>query len=94
MNVYLNQARVDSSALRPFLAAALFGPDRRDYWRACLEEAATPEHVAPAGARRVEVEAEIADLERRLDRQVLNLEADDVTPALRRRVAERIAELE
>jgi len=93
VNVYLNQARVDN-ALRPFLATALFGPDRRDYWRACLEEAATPERVAPAGARRVEAEAEIADLERRLDRQVLNLEADDVTPALRRRVAERIAELE
>ena len=94
MNVYLNEARAQRRAARPFLATALFGPDRRDYWRACLEEAAEPEHGRTGGRRRVEAEAEIADLERRLDRQVLNLEADDVTPALRRRVAERIAELE
>jgi hypothetical protein len=38
--------------------------------------------------------AEIVDLERRIDRQVANLEADDATPALRRRIADRIAELE
>ncbi len=92
-HVYLNQARVDV-ALRPFLATALFGPGRRDYWRTCLGESAIPERVAPTSARRVEVTAEIAELERRLDRQVLNLEDDGVTPSLRRRVAARVAELE
>ncbi|MGH3117920.1 MAG: hypothetical protein ACRDQ2_12575, partial [Gaiellales bacterium] len=40
------------------------------------------------------VEAEVADLERRLSRQLLNLEADDPTPALRRRIATRVGELE
>ncbi len=41
-----------------------------------------------------EIEAEIADLERRLTRQLVNLEADDATAALRRRVGQRVAELE
>jgi hypothetical protein len=40
------------------------------------------------------IEAEIADLERRLTCQLVNLEADDVTAALRRRVGQRVAELE
>ena len=80
--------------MRPFFAAALFGPGREDYWRRCLEEAATPDRVAPANARRHEVTAEIAELERRLDRQVCGLESDEVTPMLRRRVAARIAEPE
>ncbi len=55
-HVYLNEQRL-SDALLPFLATALFGPERTSYWRACLE-------------------------------------ADDVTPALRRRVGQRVAELE
>ena len=92
-HVYLNAARVDA-ALRPFLATALFGPGRLDYWRRCLEEATAPDRVAPPSARRDEVTGEIAELERRLDRQVCNLESDEVTPLLRRRVAARIAELE
>jgi site-specific DNA recombinase len=92
-HVYLNEQRL-GEALLPFLAKALFGPERADYWRQCLEEAAEPERIASAADRAKEVEAEIADLERRLDRQVLNLEADDVTPALRRRIAGRVAELE
>src|SRR6266540_1259391 len=37
---------------------------------------------------------EVADLERRIERQIANLEAEDATPALRRRIAARIAELE
>ena len=40
------------------------------------------------------IEAEFADLERRLTCQLVNLEADDVTAALRRRVRQRVAELE
>jgi hypothetical protein len=92
-HVYLNAAGVDE-ALRAFLATALFGPGRQDCWRRCLEDATAPDRVAPASVRRDEVEAEIAELERRLDRQVCNLESDEVTPLLRRRVAARIAELE
>jgi len=60
-------------ALRPFLATALFGPGRQDYWRRCFEEASAPDRVAPASARRDEVAAEIAELEGCLDRQVCNL---------------------
>ena len=55
---------------------------------------AEPERAAPANERAAEIEAEIADLERRLTRQLVNLEADDVTTALRRRVSQRVAELE
>ena len=92
-HVYLNEQRLND-ALLPFLAVALFGPERTDYWRTCLEAAAEPERAAPAKARAHEIEAGIADLERRLARQLVNLEADDVTAALRRRVGQRVAELE
>ena len=92
-SVYLNQARLDA-ALFGYLSAALFGADRLGYWTRCLDAAAGPERVAPAAERLREVQAELVDLERRLTRQLLNLEADDTTPALRRRVAARVAELE
>jgi DNA repair exonuclease SbcCD ATPase subunit len=49
---------------------------------------------APAQDRLEELRAEITDLERRIERQVANLEAEDATPSLRRRVGTRIAELE
>jgi site-specific DNA recombinase len=49
---------------------------------------------APAGARLAEINNEIADLTRRLQRQVLNLEADDITPAARCQITTRMAELE
>lgn|GEM_PF-665672 len=92
-HVYLNQQRL-SDAVLPFLASALFGPERAGYWRTCLEAAAKPACAAPAKERAEELEGEIVDLERRLTRQLLNLEAEDVTPALRRRVGQRVAELE
>jgi len=80
--------------LLPFLATALFGPERTNYWRHALDTATEPERTAPARERASEIEAEIADLERRIGCQLVNLEADDVTPALRRRIGERVAELE
>jgi hypothetical protein len=43
----------------------------------------------PAHARLEELRAEITDLERRIERQVANLEAEDATPSLRRRVGAR-----
>ena len=92
-HVYLNEQRLSDSLL-PFLATALFGRERTGYWRTCLEAAAEPERAAPAKERAAEIEAEITDLERRLTRQLVNLEADDVTAALRRRVGQRVAELE
>jgi len=92
-HVYLNEHRLND-ALLPFLAIALFGPERTDYWRHALDAAAEPERTTPAKERASEIEAEIADLERRIGRQLVNLEVDDVTPALRRRVGERVAELE
>jgi len=92
-HVYLNEQRLSDSLL-PLLATALFGPERTGYWRTCLDAAAEPERVAPAKERAEEIEAEIADLERRLTRQLVNLEVDDVTAALRRRVGQRVAKLE
>ncbi len=77
-----------------FLSTAIFGPDRVTYWERCLDAAGAPEPSAPLADRLNELEEEIADLERRLSRQVANLEGDDVTPALRRRIADRVAELE
>ena len=64
-HVYLNEERL-SGALLPFLATALFGPERTDCWRDCLPLGAEPDHAAPEAAHAQEVEAEIADLERRL----------------------------
>ncbi len=90
-HVYLNEERLNA-ALLLLLATALFGPERTGYWRTCLDAAAEPEAAAPAQARTQEIEAETADLERRLTRQLVNLEADDVTSALRRRVGQRVAD--
>ncbi len=92
-HVYLNEQRLND-ALLPFLSTALFGPERTGYWRRALDAATEPERTAPAKERASEIEAEIADLERRLNRQLVNLEADDVTATLRRRVGQRVAELE
>jgi site-specific DNA recombinase len=89
----LNEARLNGARFA-FLSAELFGPDRAGYWRRCLDTAAEPEAVASAADRMKDVNAEIADVERRLDRQLINLEADDVSPALRRRVSQRVTQLE
>jgi hypothetical protein len=92
--VYLNETRLND-AIFESLRGALFGPERTAYWQRCLAAAAAePEQTASAAERIKEVNADIADLERRLDRQLLNLEADDVTPALRRRVNQRVTQLE
>ncbi len=48
--------------------------------------------AAPAEERTAEIEAEIADLQRRLTRQLVNLESDDVTATLRRRVGKRVGQ--
>jgi len=50
--------------------------------------------VSASGTSSQEVTAEIADLQRRIERQIANLEAENTTPALRRRITARIAELE
>ncbi len=93
-HVYLNEAKL-SAALLPFLGRALFDPDRQTYWRTCLDANACEQNAnGSPPARQHDLEGQLADLERRLHRQLLNLEADDVTPALRRRVAARIDELE
>jgi hypothetical protein len=91
--VDLNEARLDG-ALDPFLDKALFGPERLGYWERCLTVADEPRKAAPAASRIAEIESEVVDLHRRLDRQVLNLEADEITPSLRRLIADRVTELE
>lgn len=91
--VYLNEDRL-SEALLGFLADAVFGPHRHAYWQRCLDEEGGPDRAAPASERLKELAAEVAELERRLTRQLINLEADDLTPSLRRRINERVSELE
>jgi DNA invertase Pin-like site-specific DNA recombinase len=92
-SVYLNEARLND-AVFGFLGTAIFGPERFGYWEHVLDVADEPEKAAPAASRVAAVESEIVDFERRLDRQVLNLEADEITPSLRRHIAQRVAELE
>lgn len=77
-----------------FMSAALFDPERQDYWRRRLADSRREEETAPARDRLEELRAEITELERRIERQVANLEAEDATPSLRRRVGARVAELE
>ena len=50
--------------------------------------------MAPAHDRLKERQGQITDLERRIEHQVANLEAEDATPSPRRRVGARIAEEE
>jgi len=92
-SVYLGEP-VLHEALVDFMSTALFGPERQGYWRRRLADSGQGEETAPAKARLEELRAEITDLERRIERQVANLEAEDATPSLRRRVGARIAELE
>jgi site-specific DNA recombinase len=92
-SVYLNEARLNDAVLG-FLGTALFGPKRLEFWKHVLDVADEPDKGAPAASRVAEVESEILDFERRLDRQVLNLEADEITPGLRSHIAQRVAELE
>jgi hypothetical protein len=92
-SVYLGEP-VLHEAVVGFMATALFGPERQDYWRRRLADSGRGEETAPARGRLEELRAEITDLERRIERQVANLEAEDATPSLRRRVGARIAELE
>jgi len=92
-SVYLGEP-VLHEAVVGFMSAALLGPDRQGYWRRRLADSGRGEETAPAQARLEELRAVITDLERRIERQVANLEAEDATPSLRRRVGARIAELE
>lgn len=73
---------------------ALFGSERQAYWRRRLADSGREEETAPVRDRLKELQGEISDLERRIELQVANLEAEDATPSLRRRVGARIAELE
>jgi hypothetical protein len=84
--VYLNEQRFNDGALFPFLATALFGLERTDYWHQCLGAAAEPEAASVAErAQEIELECEFefefefANLARHINRQLLNSEADDVT---------------
>jgi len=92
-HVYLGEP-VLHEAVAGFLSTALFGPERETYWRRRLAESEVERSTAPAADRLKEVTAEMANLQGRIERQVGNLEAEDTTPALRRRIGARIAELE
>lgn len=91
--VHLSEAKLNPAVL-DFLATAVFGPEREAYWRYCLETAFQPEAASPNDERVQKIETEISDLETRLERQILSLEAEDADPAFRRRIAQRIGELD
>jgi hypothetical protein len=77
-----------------YLAVAVYGPDRLQYWHDALADADAPDPVAPARDRAAELEAEIAEPERQVRQQLLNLEAPEVSQSFRHRVAARIDELD
>ena len=81
-------------AVADWLSQAVFGPDRTEYWRKALAVSAQPRSGSAPASRIPEVEADIGDLQRRIDRQVESLESEDATPALRKRIADRVAALE
>jgi hypothetical protein len=91
--VYVGEGPL-SRAVLGFLAEAVFGPGREEYWRHNLTVAQEPDRRAPALALVEELTAEIGDLEQRLEHQILTLESEESTGALRRRVAERVAHLD
>ncbi len=76
-----------------FLATAVYGTKRASYWERVLAAADPPDSAAPARARGVELEREVADLQARLRRQVLALEDEQTAPEARQPIAERIGEL-
>jgi CheY-like chemotaxis protein len=92
---YLSEPKLHE-AITGWLSYAIFGPDRADYWHSCLVATHTQQrqHRAPVADRLAEIESQIADLSRRLQRQIINLEADDITTTLRRQITARIADLD
>jgi site-specific DNA recombinase len=92
-HVYLGEPPLHEAVVE-FLSRGLFGSERQTYWHRRLKQSTALRAAAPAAERLKEVRAAIADLGRRIERQVANLETDDTTPALRRRIGARIAELE
>lgn len=97
--VYVNE-RALLHAVTDTLAVALYGPDRAAYWHALAaadhqpNPAAADAGASPTDARIAELEQQVTDLEARMRRQLLNLEDDDLPHHARRRITERIAELE
>jgi len=66
-HVYLNEP-VLHAAVVGFLADAVFGSNRTDYWAHCLKAAADIGPAAPVLSRLQELQEEINDLERRIVR--------------------------
>ena len=93
--IYLGEPGLHE-AITAWLSHAVFGPDRARYWQECLDAAGVHEQQrrAPTAGRLAEINIEIADIHRRLNRQVMNLEADDITPTVRRHITTRIGDLE
>jgi hypothetical protein len=91
--VYVNEHAL-LRGVTDFLEAGVYGPDRVAYWEHVLAAADPRDDPAPLRARISGQEGRTAELRARLRRQVLNLEAEDLTPQTRRRVVGRIAELE
>jgi hypothetical protein len=85
---FLLQATLD------FLARAVYGPDRLNYWQQVLASAEQADPAAPTRQRMGEIQQTIADLQRRLRNQLLSLEDDILKPEARRHITSRIAELE
>ena len=92
-SVYLGEP-VLHEAVVGFMSASLFGPERQGYWRRRLADSGREEETAPAHARLEKFRAEITDLERRIERQVANLEARgrQAVTAAPGRVADRVLE--
>ncbi len=93
--VYVNE-RALLWGITDFLATGIYGPDRVAYWESVLGTADRDQHdeAARARAQRNHQERSVAEVQARLDRQILSLEAEDLSPQTRQRILGRIGELE
>lgn len=90
--VYINEQTLLGS-ITELLATRLYGPDRLAFWQDILATE-PPEPNQPLQGQIAQLERTATQVQTRLRRQILNLEAVDLGAEARRRIAERISELE
>jgi hypothetical protein len=91
--VYLPEP-VLHQAITGWLATAILGPERADYWNAALGATDDKEEREETCQRLAEIDRDVQDLTRRLHRQIVNLEDENLSTVARSQTCVRIGELE